>query len=311
MPETIYHQPVLYQEIIHALQPVRTGIYIDCTVGAGGHAEGILNASAPEGRLLGLDLDPVALELAKEKLAPYRSRTTLIQASYVTLSEQIKSLEWLTVDGILLDLGLSSMQLDSPNRGFSFKLDGPLDMRFDPGAKLRASDLVNELSADALANLIYKYGEERNSRRVARAIVAARPIRSTCHLAEIVAEVTMNRKRGIHPATRTFQAIRIAVNGELERLETVLPQAVEALSPAGRLVVIAYHSLEDRIVKLFFRKESSDCVCPPRQPICTCGHRASLKVITKKPIRPSDAEVKQNHRSRSARMRVAERLVLT
>jgi 16S rRNA (cytosine1402-N4)-methyltransferase len=311
MPEAIYHQPVLYQEIIHALQPVRTGIYVDCTVGAGGHAAGILNASDPEGRLLGLDLDPVALELAKEKLASYRSRTILIQASYVTLSEQIKSLEWLTVDGILLDLGLSSMQLDSANRGFSFKLDGPLDMRFDPGSNLRASDLVNELSTDALANIIFKYGEERQSRRVARAIVTARPIRSTRHLAEIVAKVTTSRKRGIHPATRTFQAIRIAVNSELERLEAVLPQAVEALSPAGRLVVIAYHSLEDRIVKLFFRKESSDCICPPRQPICTCGHRASLKVITKKPICPSDAEVNQNPRSRSARMRVAERLVLT
>lgn len=311
MTETYSHQPVLYQEIIHALRPVRKGLYVDCTVGAGGHAAGILQASAPEGRLLGLDLDPQALELAKQKLAPFRSRAILIHASYVTLSEQLKALEWSAVDGILLDLGLSSMQLDSSDRGFSFKLDGPLDMRFDPGSNQRASDLVNQLSVDALANLIYKYGEERYSRKVARAIVAARPIRTTRHLAEIVAEVTTSGKRGLHPATRTFQALRIAVNSELERLEALLPQAVDALSPDGRLIVIAYHSLEDRIVKLFFRKESSDCICPPRQPICTCGHRATLKVITRKPIRPSHEEVKQNPRSRSARMRVAERIVLT
>ena len=311
MTETYSHQPVLYQEIIHALQPVSTGFYVDCTVGAGGHAAGILQASSPEGRLLGLDLDPQAIELAKQKLTPYHSRVILIHASYVTLSEQLKALEWLTVDGILLDLGLSSMQLDSSDRGFSFNQDGPLDMRFDPGANLRASDLVNQLPVDDLANLIFQYGEERQSRKVARAIVAARPIRTTRHLAEIVSEVTTSGTRGKHPATRTFQALRIAVNRELERLETLLPQAVEALSPAGRLVVIAYHSLEDRIVKLFFREESSDCICPPRQPICTCGHRATLKVITRKPIRPSNDEVIQNRRSRSARLRVAERIGLT
>ncbi len=311
MTETNSHQPVLYQEIIHALQPVRTGLYVDCTVGAGGHAVGILQASDPGGRLLGLDLDPQALELAKQKLAPFRSRAILMHGSYVTLSEQLKALEWEAVDGILVDLGLSSMQLGNSDRGFSFKLDGPLDMRFDPRSNLRASDLVNQLYVDDLANIIYKYGEERYSRKVARAIVAARPVRTTRHLAEIVAEVISSGKRGIHPATRTFQALRIAVNNELERLEALLPQAVEALKPAGRLVVIAYHSLEDRIVKLFLRKESSDCICPPRQPICTCGHLASLKVITRKPIRPSNEEVKQNPRSRSARMRVAERIVLT
>jgi len=311
MTETNSHQPVLYQEIIHALQPVRTGLYVDCTVGAGGHAVGILHASDPEGRLLGMDLDPQALELAKQKLAPFRSRAILIHASYVTLSEQLKTREWVTVDGILVDLGLSSMQLNNSDRGFSFNLDGPLDMRFDPGSNLRASDLVNQLYVDDLANIIYKYGEERYSRKVARAIVAARPVRTTRHLAEIVAEVISSGKSSIHPATRTFQALRIAVNSELERLEALLPQAVEVLSPGGRLVVIAYHSLEDRIVKLFFRKESSDCICPPRQPICTCGHLASLKVITRKPIRPSNEEVKQNPRSRSARMRVAERIMLT
>jgi 16S rRNA (cytosine1402-N4)-methyltransferase len=201
------------------------------------------------------------------------------------------------------------MQLDNHMRGFSFTHDGPLDMRFDPGSSLRASDLVNNLSADELGDLLYKFGEERHSRKVARAIIAARPILTTNQLAEVVAAVTTGGKRGIHPATRTFQALRVAVNNELERLEALLPQAAAALAPAGRLVVVAYHSLEDRIVKLFFRKESSDCICPPQQPICTCDHRASLEVITRRPIRPTEEEVRRNSRSRSARMRVVERVM--
>lgn len=310
MTETFSHQPVLYQEIIHALRPVRTGYYVDCTVGAGGHAWGILHASDPDGRLLGLDLDPQALELAKRKLAPFHSRVILIQASYTTLSEQLNALHWPAVDGILLDLGLSSMQLDTPERGFSFKHDGPLDMRFDPGSNLRASDLVNNLSTDELADMLYKFGEERHSRKVARAIVAARPILTTRQLAETIAAATTGGKSGIHPATRTFQALRIAVNNELEGLELILPQAVASLAAAGRLVIVAYHSLEDRIVKSFLRKESSDCICPPRQPICTCDHRATLRVITRRPIRPSDEEVRRNPRSRSARMRISERILL-
>ena len=309
MTETSFHQPVLYQEIIHALRPIRTGLYVDCTLGAGGHALGILQASDPDGCLLGLDLDPRALELAKRKLAPFRTRAILIQASYATLSEQLEALKWPAVNGILLDLGLSSMQLDNHERGFSFMRDGPLDMRFDSESSLRASDLVNKLSAEELADILYKFGEERQSRKVARAIVAARPILSTHQLAKVVEAVTTGRKSGIHPATRTFQALRIVVNNELERLEALLPQAVASLAPTGRLVIVAYHSLEDRIVKLFFRKESSDCICPPRQPICTCDHRATLKVITRRPIRPSDEEVVRNSRSRSARMRVAERVI--
>lgn len=310
MTETGYHQPVLYHEIINALKPISNGYYVDCTVGAGGHAWGILEASEPDGHLLGLDLDPQALQIARDRLRFYQSRTILICASYATIQEQLDSLNWPCVDGILLDLGLSSMQLENNERGFSFTREGPLDMRFDPQSTLMAADLVNRIPADELADLLYKYGEERNSRKIARAIAAARPIQTTRQLAEILASVTTGGKSGIHPATRTFQALRIAVNNELEALEIFLPQAIEVLSPKGRIAVIAYHSLEDRIVKLFFRKESSDCICPPRQPICTCGHKATLKIISRRPIRPTDGEVKRNPRARSARLRVAERTII-
>jgi 16S rRNA (cytosine1402-N4)-methyltransferase len=304
------HHPVLYNEIIHALQPTGGGFYVDGTLGAGGHAWGILDASGPDGHLLGLDVDPQALELARERLAPFGSRAILVQASYVTLSEQLAALDWGTVDGILLDLGVSSMQLDTPQRGFSFLADAPLDMRFDPTNPVRAADLVNTLPEAELANLLFTYGEEQRSRQIARAIVNARPLYTTAQLADVVAGAA--RKRGapgtrIHPATLTFQALRIAVNRELEALETVLPQAVEALAPFGKLAVISFHSLEDRIVKTFFRRESKDCLCPPRQPVCTCGHQATIIELTRRPIRPQAAEMQKNTRSRSARLRVAEK----
>jgi 16S rRNA (cytosine1402-N4)-methyltransferase len=303
------HQPVLYHEIILALQPRSTGLYVDCTVGAGGHASGILEASEPDGRLLGFDLDPQALQLAQERLASFSERAILIQASYVTLRAQLDELGWDFVNGILLDLGLSSMQLDTRERGFSFQADAPLDMRFDPWGPIRAADLVNTLPEKDLANLLYEYGEERRSRQVAHAIVRARPVQTTRQLAQVVAGATRGGQEGIHPATRTFQALRIAVNRELESLEAVLPQAVSSLEPGGRLAVIAFHSLEDRIVKNFFRQESRDCICPPRQPVCTCGHKATIKEITRRPVRPQEAEVQANPRARSARLRVAEKLV--
>jgi len=307
------HQPVLYHEIIHALQPRSAGLYVDGTVGAGGHARGILEASSPDGKLLGLDLDPQALTLAQENLAPFGERVILKRASYVTLAGQLSALGWAAVHGILLDLGLSSMQLDTPERGFSFRVDAPLDMRFDPGAPTCAADLVNNLPEAQLADLIYRYGEERRSRQVARAIVAARPIATTGKLAEVVAKAVLppggrSGRAGLHPATRTFQALRIAVNGELEAIEQVLPQAITALAPGGRLAVISFHSLEDRLVKQFFRRESQDCLCPPRQPVCTCGHRASLAEITRKPVKPSETEALSNPRARSARLRVAEKI---
>jgi 16S rRNA (cytosine1402-N4)-methyltransferase len=304
------HQPVLYNEIIHALQPRRAGRYVDCTVGAGGHALGILAASQPDGLLLGLDVDPVALELSGSYLEQFGKRVTLIQASFKTLREQLDSLGWESVDGILIDLGVSSMQLDTPERGFSFQRDADLDMRFDPGNPVSAMDLVNTMQEDELANLLYNFGEEHRSRQIARAIAHERPIKTTAQLAEIVAGVVDSVKPGRHPATRTFQAIRIAVNQELHALQQVLPQGIDSLAPGSRLAVIAYHSLEDRIVKQYFRQESSNCICPPRQPVCTCGHTARVKEITRKPLRPTELEIKFNQRARSARLRVVEKLGL-
>lgn len=301
------HQPVLYHEIIHALQPKNEGFYVDGTLGAGGHARGILEACAPDGRLLGLDVDPQALALARETLAPYGERARLIQASYTSLAELLHEIGWEKVDGILLDLGLSSMQLDTPERGFSFQHDAPLDMRFDPASPTTAADLVNTLSPAELADLIYRYGEERASRRIAQAIVQARPLRTTRQLAAVI-ESVLPRRGHVHPATQTFQALRIAVNQELDRVENVLPQAAAALRPGGRLAIISFHSLEDRIVKEYFRRESRDCVCPPKQPVCTCGHIATLKEIARKPIAPGKAEVKANPRARSAKLRIAEKL---
>lgn len=302
------HQPVLYNEIIHALQPQSSNSYVDGTLGAGGHARGILEASFPDGRLLGMDVDPQALAVAQERLAEFGSRAVIIQASYTTLSEQLDELGWDKVDGILLDLGLSSMQVDTPERGFSFKADAPLDMRFDPRNPATAADLVNYLPEKELADLIYQYGEERRSRQIARAIVKARPIETTQELAQLVARAVRGGRQDIHPATKTFQALRIAVNQELESLETVLPQAVASLNPGGRLAVIAFHSLEDRIVKQFFRQESRDCICPPRQPVCTCNHQATIREITRRPIMPQDKEIQENPRARSARLRVAEKI---
>jgi 16S rRNA (cytosine1402-N4)-methyltransferase len=300
------HQPVLYHEIIHALQPTNAGLYVDGTVGAGGHARGILEACAPDGRLLGLDLDPQALAIARGNLAPYGDRVRLVQASYLSLPQALQELGWPQVNGIVLDLGVSSMQLDTPERGFSFLHDAPLDMRFSPGLGLTAADLVNAWSEADLADLLFRYGEEPRSRRIARAIVAARPVKTTKQLAEIVAKA-VPRKPGIHPATLTFQALRIAVNEELDAVEKVLPLALAALAPGGRLAVIAFHSLEDRIVKEFSRRESRDCLCPPRQPICTCRHKATLTEIARKPIRPTEEEMKDNPRARSARLRVMEK----
>jgi 16S rRNA (cytosine1402-N4)-methyltransferase len=281
---------------------------VDGTVGAGGHAWGILQAGNPDSQLLGMDLDPQALKLAGDKLAEFGERVQLVHASYVTLLKQLRKLQWQNIDGFLLDLGLSSMQLETQARGFSFQTEAPLDMRFDPDGKTSAADLVNHLDEVELADLIYQYGEERRSRQVAHAIVSARPIYTTTQLANLVANVTGGGRSGIHPATRTFQALRIAVNGELEALEDVLPQTLEALKPGGRLAIIAFHSLEDRIVKHFMRRESKDCICPPRQPECNCGHKATLRVLISKPIRPQEDEIRNNPRSRSARLRVAERI---
>ncbi|MDK1029247.1 MAG: 16S rRNA (cytosine(1402)-N(4))-methyltransferase RsmH [Anaerolineae bacterium] len=305
--EQLLHQPVLYHEVINALQPKSQGKYVDGTLGAGGHALGILEASDPDGRLLGLDVDPQAITLARENLAPYGERVRLIQSSYDTLSDILDTVEWDKVDGLLLDLGLSSIQVDSPDRGFSFQKEAPLDMRFDPQQLTSAADLVNGLPQDELADIIYRFGEERASRRIARAILKARPLQTTLQLAAVIQSVSP-RKGRLHPATKTFQALRIAVNEELDRVENVLPQAVAALRPGARLAIISFHSLEDRIVKRYFHEESQDCICPPEQPVCTCDHKATLKKISRKPITPGEAEISDNPRARSAKLRIAEKL---
>lgn len=308
MEEPSIHQPVLYKEIIHLLHPHQTGRYVDCTVGAGGHAWGILQASNPDGFLLGFDVDTFALQLARKHLESFGNRVSLVHSSYTNLTEELNVMGWHKVDGILLDLGVSSMQLDHPERGFSFREDALLDMRFDLRNPIRAIDLVNDLPEGELADLLYTFGEEKRSRQVARAIVRARPLETTHQLASVVAKSTKSGRSGMHPATRTFQALRIAVNQELEALREVFPQATGSLSPKGRLAVISYHSLEDRIVKQYFRDESKDCICPPKQPICDCGHIASISIVTKRPIRPHEGEIERNPRARSARLRVVEKL---
>jgi len=302
------HIPVLFQAVLDGLQVRPGGQYIDATVGGGGHASGILAASSPDGCLLGLDRDPAAVEAVGVRLAPYADRIVLVHSSFDRLAEIARANRCVPVNGVLLDLGFSSLQLADPARGFAFMAEGPLDMRLDPTADdPTAAMLVNELSLKELTSILYRFGEERQARRIAKAIVAARSLHTTTELAAVIERVVGRRGR-IHPATRTFQALRIAVNGELTALEAVLPQAVEVLAPGGRLAVISFHSLEDRMVKRFIRRESRDCVCPPEAPVCTCSHRATLRLLTRKPVRPTADEVASNPRARSARLRLAERM---
>jgi 16S rRNA (cytosine1402-N4)-methyltransferase len=302
------HRSVLYKEIIHALQPKGGGRYVDGTLGAGGHARGIMEACAPDGQLLGLDVDPQALAIARRILAPYEDRIHLAQASYTSLSDQLAKLGWDAVDGIVLDLGASSMQFDTPERGFSFMQDAPLDMRFGPHGSQTAADIVNSYSERELADLIYEYGEERDSRKIARAIVKARPLHTTRELVAAIESVSPRRGDRVHPATRTFQALRIAVNEELASIKEVLPQAVAALGRGARLAVISFHSLEDRIVKDFFREQSRDLINPPYEQIYEQERSAVLKEVNRKPIVPSDDEIQNNPRARSAKLRIAEKL---
>jgi len=301
------HEPVLFQNVLAALKPESGQRFIDGTVGGGGHAQGILEASAPDGQLLGIDADPEALQVAQVRLAAFGPRVTLVQSNFAHLEEIARQRGFYPVHGILFDLGVSSMQLSAVARGFSFQHDGPLDMRMDPSLQKTAADLVNDLPVKELADLLWRYGEERRARRIAQAIAAARPLATTGKLAEVLIRA-LGRGGRIHPATRTFQALRIAVNDELGALEAVLPQAMHILAPGGRLAVISFHSLEDRLVKSFFRQEARDCICPPDMPICSCGHKAVLRIVTRRPVIPSDTEKAGNPRSRSAKLRVAEKL---
>jgi 16S rRNA (cytosine1402-N4)-methyltransferase len=306
--ETYPHLPVLYQEIIHALQPAASGKYIDGTVGLGGHAEGILHACSPDGQLLGIDLDAEALLIARQRLEQFHSRLHLMRGSYAQMDQFLARLGWTSVQGILLDLGASSLQFDSAHRGFSFQMDGALDMRFDPSQGESASILINHISEDELERILRDFGEERHSRNIARAIISNRPFYSTKRLADLVASQSKSRVKGIHPATRTFQAIRIAVNGELDNLQNVLPVSVNHLVRGGRLAIISFHSLEDRIVKHYFARESRDCICPTQIPVCVCGHKASIRLVNRHPMIASEDEVKNNPRSRSAKLRIVEKL---
>jgi len=308
------HIPVLFHQVLDGLRVRPGGQYIDATVGGGGHAAGILAALSPDGRLLGLDRDPAAIETARARLAADAARVVLVHSAFDHLAQIARANRCVPTNGVLFDLGFSSLQLDNPERGFAFGTDGPLDMRFDPaGGGDTAADLVNYLSVEELTALLFRYGEEKQARRITKEIVAARPLHTTKELASLVERAVgrghqRHRHRRIHPATRTFQALRIAVNEELDILEAALPQAVEILAPGGRLAVISFHSLEDRLVKRFLRRESRDCVCPPEAPACMCDHRATLQLIVRKPIRPTADEVAANPRARSARLRVAERM---
>ena len=280
---------------------------IDGTLGAGGHTVALLEAGA--GAVLGLDRDQMALEIARERLQPFADRVHTVHGSYLQMEAAAQAIGWDAVDGILLDLGLSSMQLDRPERGFAFMHDGPLDMRFDRSTFPTAADIVNQWDEAELADIFYKYGEEPKGRKLAQAIIRARPLMTTQALADVIQQAAPRRHSDkIHPATRVFQALRIAVNDELSAVEKVIPLALDLLRPGGHLAIITFHSLEDRIVKQAFKLASTDCICPPKVPICVCGHKASVRLVNRKPISPTVAEIAQNPRSRSAKLRVVEKL---
>ncbi len=307
--DTLFHTSVLLDEAVRSLAVQPGGRYIDCTVGAGGHARAILQESAPGGIVIGIDADPHAIAFAKGSLEDYGDAAVLVNDNFRNLNAIARKHNFAPVHGILFDLGFSSMQLAEENRGFSFQQESPLDMRFSDKQSLTAADIINGYERDDLANLIWEFGEERFSRRIAAAIVQDRPFTTTTELAALIRRVVPSSPRTrINPATKTFQALRIAVNDELTALSTGLEQARDLLGAGGRVAVISFHSLEDRIVKQFFQREARDCICPPEQPTCTCGHRATLKIITKRPISASQEEVQRNPRSRSAHLRVAERL---
>ncbi len=303
-----FHLPVLVREVVYHLVNTGDGVYVDGTAGEGGHSQALLEASPAPRLVLGIDLDPRSLEAARSRLSAFGSRFVAVPGNYADMDvlAQVQAVD--QVNGVLLDLGFSSRQVEG-GYGLSFQSDEPLDMRYDPNGTLTAEFIVNDFQEHELAQLIYRFGEEPRSRAIARAIVRNRPIYSTSALANLIAS-TIGRRPGtaINPATRTFQALRIAVNDELTNVERGLEAAVRLLEPGGRLAVISYHSLEDRIVKSYLVREASTCICPPGLPVCTCGHTPTLRLINRRVIKPSTEEVRSNPRSRSAKLRVAERL---
>jgi len=305
------HEPVLLAEVLAQLDPREGGRFLDGTVGAGGHAEAILERTAPSGRLLGLDVDPVALAEARRVLARFGDRVVLVRSNFAVCDVVAREHDLAPVDGVVLDLGLSSIQLADEERGFSFRSAGPLDMRADPDLRLTAADIVNSWDPRELRRVFADYGEEPEAGRIAAAIARRRvrePFVAADDLGRFVAGVKARRPRGIDPATRVFQALRIAVNRELDNLQQGLEAALRVLRPGGRLAVISFHSLEDRMTKQFFIRESRDCICPPHLPTCVCGHRAGLRVVTRRPLRADSAEVARNPRARSAALRIAEKI---
>jgi 16S rRNA (cytosine1402-N4)-methyltransferase len=309
----VFHIPVMIREVVSSLHCRAGALYVDCTVGGGGHAEAILRSTAPDGLLIGIDTDGEALDEAKKRLAPFNTRMILVKGNFADMDTILTGMNIGKADGILLDLGVSSHQLDTAHRGFSFALDAPLDMRMDRSQGSSAYDLLQTLPEEELARIIREYGEERMARRIARSIVEKRnltPIRTTAELAATVARALPHGagRQRIHPATRTFQALRIAVNDELAGLHRAIAGGMERLRPGGRLSVISFHSLEDRIVKNAFRIGEKGCTCPPDLPVCACGQKPTLKVVNRKPIIPGEAEISGNPRSRSAKLRTAERI---
>jgi 16S rRNA (cytosine1402-N4)-methyltransferase len=318
------HVSVMLDEVLEYLRPSPGGHYIDGTAGGGGHTAAILERSAPDGRVLGIDTDEQALARVRARLSEYvdNGRLVLVHGNFAHLATIARQTGFTSVQGVLLDLGFSSDQMDDPQRGFSFSADGPLDMRLDQSLTVSAADLVNSASEQELADLIWRYGEEKRSRQIARRIVRQREkgaITRTAQLAALVAAGVPYKPGAIHPATRVFQALRIAVNQELERLTETLPSVMDVLNTQrisgmgeeakGRMVVIAFHSLEDRIVKEFMRREARDCLCPPRTPVCICGHKARLHILTQRPLIATEQEVERNPRARSAKLRAAEVVV--
>ena len=305
------HESVLEREVIQNFNLLGGSLIVDGTLGDGGHAE-LLLKNTTRIRVLGIDRDMRAIERAEKRLAPFRDRITLVQGNFSDIKTILKKANVMNVDGLLLDLGVSSPQLDSPDRGFSFMRNGPLDMRMDSSQKITAADLLVELPDEELVSVLKGYGEERFSKRIVRAIRQAQKqsaVKTTLQLSNIISSVIhASRQTKIHPATRTFQALRIAVNGELEHIKKALRDSVDVLQESARIIVISFHSLEDRIVKNFFKTEEKGCVCPPKIPICSCGHKQRLKVITRKPIIPAVEEVRRNSRASSAKLRVAERV---
>ncbi|OAT81853.1 16S rRNA (cytosine(1402)-N(4))-methyltransferase RsmH [Desulfotomaculum copahuensis] len=306
------HQPVLLEEVLAALNLKSGGVYVDCTVGGAGHSLAILRRTGPDGWLIGLDQDPDALAAAADRLAPYARRLNLFRENFVNLPRVLTGLGVEQVDGLLYDLGVSSPQLDRAGRGFSYLHDGPLDMRMDPGGGVTAGELVNTLPERELAAVIRDYGEERWASRIASFIVRERryrPLKTTFDLVALIKKAVpaAARRTGPHPARRTFQALRIAVNRELEILPGALREAVGFLRPGGRICVITFHSLEDRVVKKLFRELSSPCICPPQFPVCVCGRVPVLRLVVPYPAEPSAKETADNPRARSARLRAAEK----